>query len=548
MVTRTKINNKSVSIVFFVLEEQALFCAVAINSIIINTKLLKNIYVFIENENTRRKVLSNIIHKNENKIKYIIVNNENNLAIPSKNLLQKDSYKLRTILKHIKERWVLLLDVGILLQDNIFNVLEEITFDNPIYGIRGEQLNKYVSIDLLNLLGINAKDRGIDTRFLLINLDFCRIQNILKHIETLLSTHYIDDGNGKIFNIIYYNKLGLFKSDSVYIYKHGLKENISNIRKTSVILFSISELNKRNSISQLWNRYKKMKANNIRIQTDSLLGLKFDDLIVTTYFISKSNPQAGSLSHANDPNSLVQEYKKNDDKLTSVLFNSVKKHNQTLVVFHDGLDKKYIKRNSCQNILFIDVKLGPYSTNDERFFVYNEFIQQVKFERIFFIDCFDVEIRKPPFGIFDKYGERIFVGRDSCNSIINCPYVLDKLQHVLSATFELDHHQDFEYFINMPLYNAGIIGGAKRSVNILLNFICNILEAANSNKNVNMAVVNYAIYRLFLRDYKYIAPKAPDVNPLNDLRSCNDEIFSGYPINSSFKKYEDRNDVYFIHK
>ena len=125
---------------------------------------------------------------------------------------------------------------------------------------------------------------------------------------------------------------------------------------------------------------------------------------------------------------------------------------------------------------------------------------------------------------------------------------MDKLQHVLSATFELDHHQDFENFINMPLYNAGIIGGAKRSVNILLNFICNILEAANSNKNVNMAVVNYAIYRLFLRDYKYIAPKAPDVNPLNDLRSCNDEIFSGYPINSSFKKYEDRNDVYFIHK
>ena len=548
MVTHTKINNKSVSIVFFVLEEQALFCAVAINSIIINTKRLKNIYVFIENENTRRKVLCNVINKNENKIKFILVNEEKNLSIPNKILLQRDSYKLYTILKHIKEHWVFLFDVGILLQDNLFNVLEEITFNNPIYGIRGEPLNKYVSIDLLNLLGINAKDRGIDTRFLLINLDFCRIQNILKHIETLLSSHYIDDGGGKIFNVIYYNKLGHFKSDSIYINKHELKENISNIRKTSVILYSKSELNKKNNLSQLWNRYKKQKYNNIRIRTDSLLGLKFDDLIVTTYFISKSNPQAGSLSHANDPNSLVHEYKKNDDKLTSVLFNSVKKHNQTLVVFHDGLDNDYIKRNSAHNILFIDVELGPYSTNDERFFVYNEFIQQVRFERIFFIDCFDVEIRKPPFGIFDQYGERIYVGRDSCNSIINCPYVLEKLQHVLSVTFELDHHQDFEYFINMPLYNAGIIGGAKRSVSILINFICNILEAANSNDNVNMAVVNYAIYRLFLRDYKYIAPKDPDVNPLNDLRSCNDEIFSGYPLNSSFKKYEDRNDVYFIHK
>ena len=548
MVTHTKTNNKSVSIVFFVLEGQALFCAVAINSIIINTKRLKNIYVFIENEITRRKVWCNLINKNEKKLKFILVNEENNSSIPNKILLQRDSYKLYTILKHINEHCVLLLDVGILLQDNLFNVLEELTIINPIYGIRGEPLNKYVPLDFLNLLGINAKDRGIDTRILLINLDFCRIQNILKHIETLLSSHYIDDGGGKIFNIIFYNKIGYFKNNSVYNNKFEIKENINDIRKTSFVLYNKTDLDKQNYILQLWNRYKKQKYNNIRIKTDSLLGLKFDDLIVTTYFISKSNPQAGSLSHANDPNSLVHEYKKNDDKLTSVLFNSVKKHNQTLVVFHDGLDNDYIKRNSTHNILFIEVELGPYSTNDERFFVYNEFIQQVVFERIFFIDCFDVEIRKPPFGIFDQYGERIYVGRDSCNSIINCPYVLEKLQNVLSVTFELDHQQDFENFLNMPLYNAGIIGGVKRSVSILINFICNILQAASSNENVNMAVVNYAIYKLFLRDYKYIAPKDPDVNPLNDLRSCNSEIFSGYPLNSPFKKYEDRNDVYFIHK
>ena len=88
----------------------------------------------------------------------------------------------------------------------------------------------------------------------------------------------------------------------------------------------------------------------------------------------------------------------------------------------------------------------------------------------------------------------------------------------------------------------------KSLVSILINFICNILEAGSSKENVNMAVVNYAIYKILLRDYKYIAPKDPDVNPINDLRSCNGEIFSGYPLNSAFKKYEDRSDVYFIHK
>ena len=89
-----------------------------------------------------------------------------------------------------------------LLQDNLFNILDGVTINNPIYGIHRQPLNKYVPLDFLNLLGINAKDRGIDTRILLINLDFCRIQNILKHIETLLSSDYMDDGGGKIFNII----------------------------------------------------------------------------------------------------------------------------------------------------------------------------------------------------------------------------------------------------------------------------------------------------------------------------------------------------------
>ena len=73
-----------------------------------------------------------LINKNEKKLKFILVNEENNSSIPNKILLQRDSYKLYTILKHINEHCVLLLDVGILLQDNLFNVLEELTIINPI--------------------------------------------------------------------------------------------------------------------------------------------------------------------------------------------------------------------------------------------------------------------------------------------------------------------------------------------------------------------------------------------------------------------------------
>ena len=157
-----------------------------------------------------------------------------------------------------------------------------------------------------------------------------------KTYRNIIASHYIDDGFGKIFNIIFYNKSGYFKNDSVYNNKLELNESLNNIRKSIVVLYSKADLDKKNYILQLWKRYKKHIYNTIRIKTDSLLGLKFDDLIVTTYFISKSNPQAGSLSHANDPNSLVHEYSKNDDKLTSILFNSIKKHNQHLSYFMMG--------------------------------------------------------------------------------------------------------------------------------------------------------------------------------------------------------------------
>ena len=178
MVMNTIINNKSVSIVLFVLEEQVLFCSIAINTIILNTKQIQNIYVFIENENTRLKILCNVINNTDNKLIFIIANVEDNSSIPKKVLLKRDSFKLYNILKHIKDQWVFLLDVGIMLQNNIFNIVEYVNINKPIYGIRGEPLKNYVSVDILNILGINPKDRGIDTRILLLNLDFCRIQNI----------------------------------------------------------------------------------------------------------------------------------------------------------------------------------------------------------------------------------------------------------------------------------------------------------------------------------------------------------------------------------
>ena len=552
-----------IPIVFCTDINQAQLCSTAINSIVINSTSYLDIYILIDSDFTKNKVLANVHVENHVDIKFILVEEKELLEYYCTTVTEECDYLNSSmniarflIPKFIKSSWALYLDTDIVVNTDINNLLKLVDYNNIIYGLPTLALSQYINKDLLDQLRIEHNYIGFNTGVVLYNLDYWRTQKLDMYIKTLINLHRKEPQfkflTQPILNLIYYKKYTPIDSKWNFKDLGWSKEiNIDSIRQSYILHFNgqIKPNDTKNKYHKFWKRwhlvnkfnYKRINENNIKCKT-------YTDLLVTTYFCSKKNPQAGILSIARDPNSIVPDYNENDDKLTYLLFNSVKKHNQTLVVFHDGLDNDYIKRNSTHNILFIEVKLGPYSTNDERFFVYNEFINQVEFERIFFIDCFDVEIRKQPFGIFDIYGDRIYVGRDCANSIRNTPYVFEKLQKILPVTFDLDHQDDLQNFSNMPLYNAGIIGGVKKSVNILINFICNILEAASSKENVNMAVVNYALYKLYLRDYKYIAPKDPDVDPLNDLRSCNGEIFSGYPLNSSFKKFEDRDDVYFIHK
>jgi hypothetical protein len=79
---------------------------------------------------------------------------------------------------------------------------------------------------------------------------------------------------------------------------------------------------------------------------------------------------------------------------------------------------------------------------------------------------------------------------------------------------------------DMPLLNAGIVGGRKETV---MPFICKISEYAveygKTEKPVDMGILNYVAYKYFGKQIKH-----------------------GAPVNTKFKHFEKVNGVWFQHK
>jgi hypothetical protein len=273
-----------------------------------------------------------------------------------------------------------------------------------------------------------------------------------------------------------------------------------------------------------------------------------NELILTSYFTSKPNPQLGVLSNRLDPNSVVTETLLNSTSLTKPLFQSITDLNLNLIVFHDELSEELILQNQNKNIRFIKVRLGDYSTNDERYFIYYEFIRQINVKSIFMIDCFDVVCIKPPFALLSENPHKLFIGRDSCYSIANSEYLINKLSLIIKNIFIKQPPGYFDNFLQMPLFNAGIIGGNTENILPFLKKVCGVMTDVDNDLNNNMCVINYVIYIMYMSQYYFGKSKLIDYDPANDQYGKTQYVYSGYPLNSHFKKYENRKDVYFKHK
>lgn len=252
-----------------------------------------------------------------------------------------------------------------------------------------------------------------------------------------------------------------------------------------------------------------------------------DLLIVTTWFVGKTDPQKGkSTRHAS------VEYGKG-------WIESLQEQRLDGLILHDGLPQNIIDAYPYHKLKFIEVKLGEYSTNDERFLLYHLLLKAKQFwssdpnsrgftERVdlgfksepifFFTDLRDVLIRGNPLLLVEVNTSKVFVGGGGSKSLPS--WNRRKAQSCgVNITFGSQ-----ETFI------AGILGG---KASVLLRFLdCFVqlfyqLSPPKRHRNCNMPIFNAA------------------------LRSCfqDQEIVRGAPLHSEFKKWQtSRKDVYFIHK
>ena len=235
-----------------------------------------------------------------------------------------------------------------------------------------------------------------------------------------------------------------------------------------------------------------------------------ENVIMTTYFCNKKDPQRPQRAPCNDFQYIKPWY------------DSIKKLGLKGVIFHDGMNDTFIKKYQTDNIKFVyvDSNSYEYSLNDLRYFVYLDYIKKHKnIENIFMTDGNDVTVVKSPFNKFNK----ICVGNEPVK-ISNSSWMKKKIKR-----FNHNNTKKFIFNESNQIYNAGILGGRRDYVLKFLENMVNIFEnfdEEQKRENLNMIVFNYVVYKVF-----------------------NENVVSGFPLNSDYKKYQnDRKDVCFIHK
>ena len=235
-----------------------------------------------------------------------------------------------------------------------------------------------------------------------------------------------------------------------------------------------------------------------------------ENVIMTTYFCNKKDPQRPKRAPCNDFQYIEPWY------------NSIKKLGLNGVVFHDGMDDTFIKRyqNDKIKFVYVDSNSYEYSLNDLRYFVYLDYIKKYKnIENVFMTDGNDVTVVKSPFNKFNK----ICVGNEPVK-ITNSSWMKKKIKR-----FNYNNNKKFTFNKFNQIYNAGILGGRRNDVLKFLENMVDIFEnfdEEQKRENLNMIVFNYVVYKVF-----------------------NENVISGFPLNSVYKKFQNnRKDVCFIHK
>lgn len=296
------------------------------------------------------------------------------------------------------------------------------------------------------------------------------------------------------------------------------------------------------------------------VRTIENIDIIYENIICTTYFTSKQDPQRKI------------QVDENDIKYIEPWYYSMIKNNLAGIVFYDNLSLNFINKYQTEKIKFVKCTLGNYSLNDERFIIYYMFFLRHKTKNILLTDGSDVTINKDPFSFIEtKSKTTLFVGRDRCNKIYHSKWDVNGAERLSNA---IQQKLPNNYY-NMAAYNAGIIGGNYFTTMYFLRQITKYFLKANNNLNNNMAAMHFVIYYYFFpncrRNLKAKLYNIMDIerkqklmaifnkirlrfliyqhiNYVRDSVAVSEFIYSGYPLNSMYYKYEKESKAYITHK
>lgn len=245
--------------------------------------------------------------------------------------------------------------------------------------------------------------------------------------------------------------------------------------------------------------------------------LKFEensDVIFTTYFSSKPNPQfEGGAEYLFAPKNQISYF---FAWYVSVLYLKL-----NAVVIHDGLSPEFVARHECNTLQFVEYTPQRYSLNDERYFALDRILEQNRLGKVLLTDGSDLMIKKNPFEFMNDR-TLLYFGTDDPNfpRIRDndwCVRKLASLQNNKSVFLE-ESILDFEYV------NAGVFGGDYIQVKEFTKALILLFECLNNNDNNNMMAINYLLWKFGINHFK------------------------GQPFTSHFKKYELAGDYFIVHK
>lgn len=279
------------------------------------------------------------------------------------------------------------------------------------------------------------------------------------------------------------------------------------------------------------------------------------DVVLTTYFASRPDPQTGICVPADELGYIAPWYWS---------LRATRSHG---VIFHDHLSQGFVSRHETDRIRFVRIQLGRYNLNDERFLLYLGYLLDHPSSVVFMTDATDVVVSRSPRELVSgTTAARIYVGRDRFNLLGQSGWMAHMARSIESLTGWVPSPDLAE----SPMYNAGVVGGGLYPVLFLLVEMVRRFLLLDSPEEHDMFVLNQVIHRhfraadrlgLFLHPFRALEVFQPEhelaglpdhlgstVLPGLDSYASSFHVASGYPVCSAFGHFEDDSDAVFIHK